>query len=135
MGLDNGIVIKKITKEQINNIPKYIEVDTDDKNNEVEIAYWRKCWGIRNEIKDALDMYDPEYETIYDKQIKNEDILLIIEILYKFLSEEYWELFSKSIWEYQEMKKNLVQQIMNLKWLYYFMQENDNIEVEFYDSY
>jgi hypothetical protein len=33
------------------------------------------------------------------------------------------------------MKKNLVQQIMNLKWLYYFMQENDNIEVEFYDSY
>jgi hypothetical protein len=34
-------------------------------------------------------MYDPEYETIYDKQIKNEDILLIIEILYKFLSEEY----------------------------------------------
>jgi hypothetical protein len=39
MGLDNGIVIKKITKEQINNIPKYIEVDIDDKNNEVEIAY------------------------------------------------------------------------------------------------
>lgn len=133
MGLDNGIVIKKITKEQIELIPSYIETDITEYNNEIriEIAYWRKCWGIRNEIINILHMDSNQYKT----KIDIEDIPAIIRMLYKFLSEEYWSKCGDSIWEYEDIKEKLVQNIINLKWLYYFMQKNENIEIEFYDSY
>lgn len=133
MGLDNGIVIKKIAREQIGLIPPYIEGDTTEYNNEIriEVAYWRKCWGIRNEIINILHMNSDQYIT----EIGVEDIPAIIRMLYKFLSEEYWSKYGDSIWEYEDIKEKLVQNIINLKWLYYFMQKNDNIEVEFYDSY
>ena len=130
MGLDNGIIIKKINKEQINKIPDYINVEIYN-DNKVEIAYWRKCWGIRNEILDILHMND----YTYTKNIDIEDIPALIKMLYNFLSENYWEENSDSIWEYEGMKEQLVQQIINLKWLYSFMKENNDIEVEFYDSY
>lgn len=133
MGLDNGIVIKKITKEQIELIPSYIETDITEYNDEIriEIAYWRKCWGIRNEIINILHMDSNQYKT----KIDMEDIPAIIRMLYKFLSEEYWSECGDSIWEYEDIKEKLVQNIINLKWLYYFMQKNENIEIEFYDSY
>ena len=71
----------------------------------------------------------------YEIKIDIEDIPAIIKIIYKFLSKDYWEEYGDSIWEYEEIKEHLVQDIMNLKWLYDFMQKNDNIEVRFYDSY
>ena len=133
IGLDNGIVIKRIAREQIGLIPPYIECDTAEYDNEIriEIAYWRKCWGIRNEIINILHMNSNQYKT----EIDVEDIPAIIRMLYKFLSEEYWSKYGDSIWEYEDIKEKLVQNIINLKWLYYFMQKNENIEVEFYDSY
>ena len=133
MGLDNGIVIKRIAREQIELIPPYIECDTTEYNNEIriEIAYWRKCWGIRSEIINILHMNSNQYKT----EIDMKDIPAIIRMLYKFLSEEYWNKYGDSIWEYEDIKEKLVQNIINLKWLYYFMQKNENIEIEFYDSY
>ena len=134
IGLDNGIVIKRITREQIESIPPYIETDITEYNNEIEmeIAYWRKCWGIRNEIIKILHMSDDQYRA----EINIEDIPPIIRMLYNFLSESYWNEYGDSIWDYDEgIKEKLVQNIINLKWLYYFMQKNENIEIEFYDSY
>lgn len=113
MGLDNGIVIKKITKEQIELIPSYIETDITEYNDEIriEIVYWRKCWGIRNEIINILHMDSNQYKT----KIDMEDIPAIIRMLYKFLSEEYWSKCGDSIWEYEDIKEKLVQNIINLK--------------------
>ena len=113
MGLDNGIVIKKITKEQMELIPSYIETDITEYNDEIriEIAYWRKCWGIRNEIINILHMDSNQYKT----KIDIEDIPAIIRMLYKFLSEEYWSEYGDSIWEYEDIKEKLVQNIINLK--------------------
>lgn len=72
----------------------------------------------------------------YRAEIDIEDIPPIIRMLYKFLSESYWNEYGDSIWDYDEgIKEKLVQNIINLKWLYYFMQKNENIEIEFYDSY
>ena len=130
MGLDNGIIIKKMTKEQIESIPSFLNIDKTNVNN-IEVTYWRKCWGIRREIIFTLNM-DNDASV---KKLNREDIHEIIEILYDFLSEETWEESGDSIWEYYEIEKKLVEDIMNLSWLYYFMKDNDNIEVEFYDSY
>ena len=47
MGLDNGIVLNKPTSV----IPFYVKVDSwASSQDSVEICYWRKCWGIRDEI-------------------------------------------------------------------------------------
>jgi hypothetical protein len=53
MGLDNGIVVKNLDR---NNIPNFIKLPFgwDLEKDHIEIAYWRKCWGIRNDILDIL---------------------------------------------------------------------------------
>ena len=132
MGLDNGIIIKNMTEQQIEHIPPYIQTQIIKHNNKevVDIAYWRKCWGIRSLIINILHM-----NSNCEEQIDVEDIPPIIKGLCKFLSKEYWDTEGDSIWEYEEIQQTLIQNIINLKWLYYFMQKNKNIKVEFYDSY
>ena len=51
MGLDNGIIVKNKYKELLeelgpDNWGKYKSKDDDD----YDLCYWRKCWGIRNAI-------------------------------------------------------------------------------------
>ena len=134
MGLDNGIEIKNFKKDKLNEIPnfiqytKYCREDTDVAD--VEIAYWRKCWGIRAAILDVLNSNEE-----YGIKIDREDIPKIIEVLIPFFSKEYWTKEANSIWEFEEYFNNMLSIMINLKWLYSYMEDNPNLEVVFYDSY
>ena len=130
MGLDNGFIVQGIKK---GNIPYFVRPIDIYSNGEIEIAYYRKCWGIRNAILRVL--YVPlsgggNYE------VEAEDILAILQELYKFLDREYWEDNADSIWTFEEaIDYTLIQQIINLKWLYSYMIEHPKVKCYFYDSF
>lgn len=134
MGLDNGIEIRNFKKDKLNEIPNFIQYtkyyNKDADVADIEIAYWRKCWGVRAAILDALHS-DEEYGI----EIDREDIPKIIEALIPFFSKEYWNEEADSIWEFEEYFNNMLSIIINLKWLYSYMEDNPNLEVVFYDSY
>lgn len=127
MGLDSGITIRKINEKDIPDFIKYTKY-----SEEIEIAYWRKCWNIRNKI---LDVLNPENEDKYSFAIDREDIPAITRVLKPFLAKDYWDNNNTSIWEYKDMIDNNIQVIINLIWLYIYMDDHDDIEIEFYDSY
>jgi hypothetical protein len=131
MGLDNGITVRGIKGR----VPHYIKdywanIDTED---EMELAYWRKCWGIRNQILAVLGMNDYSYE----KQLDVIDLEVVIELLKCFTKRGYWDEYADSIWTFDEFKDNQKQIIRNLKWLRKYMKRHPkvNVEVKFYDSY
>ena len=137
MGLDNGFYIKsnkrQITREMLPAGIKY-PFDTDY-NNEVEILYWRKNWGLRNRIMATFDWYKLPVEQ-YKFEIDNPmQVLTVIEIIASFLDEEKWEDEGNSIWSYTEIRPILIQNIINLALVHAFMCENPDVYLEFYDSY
>ena len=137
MGLDNGFLVKsnkrKITREIL---PSGIDYPFEtDYNDEVEIVYWRKNWGLRNCIMNTFG-----WRTAPEDQWKFEinkpmEVLTIIEIIASFLDKEKWEDVGDSIWEYEEERPVLIQNIINLAMIHTFMCENPDVYLEFYDSY
>ena len=137
MGLDNGFYVKsnkrQITREMLPVGIKY-PFDTDY-NNEVEILYWRKNWGLRNRLMATFDWYKLPVEQ-YKFEIDNPmQVLTVIEIIASFLDEEKWEDEGNSIWSYTEIRPILIQNIINLALIHAFMCENPDVFLEFYDSY
>lgn len=134
MGLDNGIILKLKDKTLPQDFPG--ELDDYEKEHlsrtgELEVAYWRKCWGIRNEIVNMLHMKNDEGEHI----IEHDDVKPIRRILISYMHPNYWEENADSIWEYDEMVENLIDQLIKLKWLEYYLREHKDAECYFYDSY
>lgn len=130
MGLDNGIIARKVNKKDI---PTFVKDGyADYKDDVMEVAYWRKCWGIREAM---ANVGHPEDLDIFDFKIEKEDIPAIVRELYRFLDKSYYEENADSIWEFDEIIDNLFQQIINLKWLEGYMEDHPDVEVEFYDSY
>ena len=130
MGLDNGIIVKKVKIDEIDNYVKYEDYSTEDET-EIEIAYWRKCWGIRQAILNALNSDVDNGDTI----IHREDIPNIVDALLPFLDENYWNENSNSIWEYDvQIVDNLTHILLNLVWLATYMKDHD-VVAWFYDSY
>lgn len=133
MGLDNGIVLRRKDRQKIE-LPSFVKdmwesIDTD---GAVELAYWRKCWGIRDRI---INLFGGENDNGH-YNIDANKLLEIIKILNKFLHKEYWDEYADSIWEYDEHIERSVEILINLSWLsWYMLKEQDNIEVYFYDSY
>lgn len=134
MGLDNGIVIRHkegkiifIPKKYYNN--KYYIGD----NPHYEIAYWRKCWGIRGEII-RLFVSETFYDS-YDIVLEREDIKKLIKSMKKYTERAYWDSHADSIWSFDEFIKQQKQIIKNLKWLYRYMKKDPDVEAYFYDSY
>jgi hypothetical protein len=132
MGLDNGIMLKaplSVLKENKYPIPI---TERDVYESDIEICYWRKCWGIRNQIIKHLG---ENIDKIYYPLVLN-DIEQIINILVPFgLSEEYWDNEAQSIWDYNEYLEVTCRYIVNLHWLKWFMTQYPEYEVYFYDSY
>ena len=135
MGLDNGIVIRHregkpiyIPKRYYNN--KYCVGD----NLHYEVAYWRKCWGIRNAIIDTV-LPEPDTYDSYDIVLDEFDMKAIIKELKKFTKEAYWDRYADSIWEYKEFVNNQRKIIRNLKFVYWYMKFDPQVHVYFYDSY
>ena len=133
IGLDNGIVVRKKDRSSKIELPSFVKDRWDfSETDQVEIAYWRKCWGIRDRI---LDVLGGENDTGH-YNITQSQLLEIISKLKKFLHQDYWEDYAESIWEYDEFIENQVEILINLSWLSWFMiQEGNDIEVYFYDSY
>lgn len=129
MGLDNGFRLKYVDRTTI---PNFIHYKDDFMGeNEVELVYWRKCWGLREVVMGVLHMTNTDYE----KRVEAEDIPAILRALYPFLSKEYWEENADSIWTFEESISNFTQDILNLKWLKGYLEEHPNVECYFYDSY
>lgn len=128
MGLDNGIILRDVNPKELV-VNKLINLDNLE-DTSVEICYWRKCWGIRNAIVEKLHFNDGE-----ESKLDVEDIPVIIKILFDFYGQTEWEEDADSIWEWDEFKDTLRQQIFNLMWLYDYMLEHSDAKVIFYDSY
>lgn len=135
IGLDNGIEVRRT--QQANKIEelKIFNLDYDKKLEcDFEICYWRKCYGLRNDILCIIGKrwYPDEYEF---KLTKN-DIDNIIKLLGSY-NEETWE---DSIWEWTSdedgwsYSEHIKRDIENLKLLRQLMDKYD-LEVYFYDSY
>ena len=130
MGLDNGFYAKGIKK-----LPRKIHdgwqgIETAD--GDIELAYWRKCWGIRTEILWTLGEKFPGGGTYL---VSREKLKEVIEVLKKFTEKEYWENNADSIWEYDEFKDNQKQNIKQLRWIYTYMKWHPDVQLFFYDSY
>lgn len=128
MGLDNGIILRDVNPKELV-VNKLINLDNLE-DTSAEICYWRKCWGIRNAIVEKLHFNDNE-----ESKLDVEDIPVIIKILFDFYGQTEWEENADSIWEWDEFKDTLRQQIFNLMWLYDYMLAHSDAEIIFYDSY
>ena len=128
MGLDNGFICKNIKRDEI---PSYVRLPWDCRDEDIEIAYFRKCWGIRGEIIRLLHVKDDEYKI----PVEEDDIIPIVKILMKYLDREYYDENADSIWEYDEYKENIQHSIINLMWLRVYMETHPDVTCYFYDSY
>ena len=116
MGLDNGIIIK----------------NKNDTKKE-EICYWRKCWNIRRLIFDCITP-DNKEEWCSEFRLSLNDLMDIYYAL-KSLNKENWNDNGGSIWEWEEIKKGLKNDIKEINKLIKRMKRQPNLEIIFYDSY
>lgn len=97
-----------------------------------ELAYWRKCWGLR---RDILFLIGKRWasENEWQFNLTKDDVDNIIDLLGSY-NENNWE---DSIWEWNgedNYSEYMQHQIENLRVLIGLMDKYD-LEVYFYDSY
>lgn len=135
MGLDNGICVKKNALTKSINLNDTFIGDSYNRD-EIDITYWRKCWGLRNDIIDYLTKKYKVNDDSYSFNLEAEDIKQIIEILINWYDKKKWNSESQSIWTWKEIKGNLLDSIRNLSYLLGKMEDYPNeFIVYFYDSY
>ena len=130
MGLDNGVIAKKTGVESVDKI--LTRLGTYEYGDGIEIAYWRKCWNVRDAIGNALGSFYDNGQT----DINRDEVLAIIKELKKF-NKKNWEPYgwNGSIWEWSEIKHQHRGCIRRLRRLARLMKKYPVIEVYFYDSY
>ena len=130
MGLDNGIYIKGYKKK-----PFYVKDDLYEQSNQIDLAYWRKHWGLRNDIINIIyeNYYGNDSEVLLsEKQIKKIRIL-IMEIT--FSKKRYLESCG-GYWNYNIYSVlRGIRQMINLTWAARQVKKNPEVEVFWYDSY
>lgn len=133
MGLDNGIIIREpeTIREDLEKCPTFKWDDIDGKEYQ-HIAYWRKCWGIRDAI---LSVLRKDHNSCGEHVIEYDDIRPIMRALKPFLGKDYWDENADSIWEFDEQVENMVDIYIRLAWLDDYMQKHKDLKVYFYDSY
>ena len=107
-------------------------LEWDEGSDIVELAYFRKYWGLRGEILTKL--HCAEYNNSCTN-VDAEDIIPIVKILMKYLDEQYYKNNADSIWEYDEARDNIQLSIINLIWLKTYMEQHPDVECYFYDSW
>lgn len=132
MGLDNGIILKVKNKIKEEDIPDYVKIEYDEINQSYDICYWRKCWGLRNHIYDAIEGKDD----VFDYELFSYNLDDIIDILVMYLQDgELWDEYGESIWTFKEIIPYLAQNIVNLSWLKKYIKTHVMDKIIFYDSY
>ena len=134
MGLDNGIEIRR--KDNLPNCVLCFDEGWRKRHGyDLEVAYWRKCWNVRDIIFDVLRDGDDNDSVI---NISREELVEIIyhlenDIHYSdFLEEGAW---SDCVWEWNTFRRIQKRNIKKLKKLAKMMKRHPEIEVYFYDSY
>ena len=159
MGLDNGFVMKlraeefdKFPKKFLNKIAYWKNTDESnlrhlvwecksfkpmDATFDIEVCYWRKCWGLRNLVINYLSSWhEGNEEGAYQLDAKKIRVIAN-DILAECNNKEWWDVDGESIWTYSEFHKHLERDIDVLNMLADFL-ENNNVtweEFYFYDSY
>lgn len=129
MGLDNGFVVKGMRREDV---PGFVLLPfTDDGKEDLDLCYWRKCWGLRGEINSVLHLPGDMWECDVDR----EDLPAVMSVLKRYMSPVYWEENANSIWDWDTIFPNLVQSYINLFWLHHYWESHPEIKVWWYDSY
>lgn len=129
MGLDNGFIVKDTDLTEI--VPEFVHLPWDFAKN--EIAYFRKYWGMRTEI--ILDVLHVRDDEASGYPVELDDMPAIFRIMQKYMNPTYWEENADSVWEWEDAFPHLVEQYINLKWLYDYWRQHPELEVSFYDSY
>ena len=130
MGLDNGIVIRRDTApEYASDI--FHEEGCEKKYNHIDVAYWRKCWNVRNIVFELLEIEDfNDSETA----MTADDVKRVIAELRKLNLANYCDR-GDCIWDWNEFKRINRRNIKNLKRLARLMRKEPTMEVYFYDSW
>jgi hypothetical protein len=126
MGLDNGVVLKTKLKH---NIPNFF--DWRNNHEELDVCYWRKFWGFRNEVVREFGQKEP----CEDIPLDDIGVGKLRCILEQYLDREYYESEGDSIWDYEDYLSHNIECIENLKRLQKFLEEHPGEECYFYDSY
>ena len=130
MGLDNGIYIKGYRKK-----PFYVKDDLYDQSNQIDLAYWRKYWGLRNDIINIIyeNYYCNDSEVLLSENQIKKIRILIMEIT--FSKKRYLESCS-GYWDYNIYSiLRGIRQMINLTWAARQVRKNPEVEVFWYDSY
>ena len=130
MGLDNGISIRR------ESAPAEALAIFDDEISKKhgyspDVAYWRKCWNVRNIIFEILYIED-----FNDSQTTMgvEDVKRVIAELRKLNRKNYCDR-GDCIWDWDEFKQSNRRNIKNLRKLVRLMRKYPAMEVYFYDSW
>ena len=89
MGLDNGIMIRGKHHPEL----KLPHPPWEWGSNDVEICYWRKFWGFRNEMV----VHFNQKEDCENIPLTTNDLLEVIEILETYLDRDYYDTNADSI--------------------------------------
>lgn len=131
MGLDNGFVICNLNKKDVPSFASFSPLYDNDESDKVVVIYWRKCWGLRGAVLDVLHASDDDYHI----PVEAEDIPAIIRVIKPFFNEQYWGDEGGSIWTYDEIFDNLVNSVLTLEWMKWYLEEHPDVTCYFYDSY
>ena len=134
MGLDNGVEVKSrhrtITRAML---PSEIVYPFNFGDNDTEILYWRKNWGLRDKVVETFPLCDDSnWEHIIET---SQQVFELIKIIVSFMNKETWEEDGDSIWDYDEILPILQRDIINLAIVAAFMKNNPDVYLIFYDSY
>ena len=136
MGLDNSLVVSRPKRKRpycfSPILSRFERCDYSSVSKEVyEVFYFRKCWGIRGAILSILENQQGDITS----QVLPREIPNLIAILKRFNNEKYWDEWANSIWDYDDIKKNLRRYIRNLYLLRILMFFHPDYELSFEDSY
>ena len=132
MGLENGINIVRSTKLPAITFDYFDEEWRARNNFDLEVAYWRKCWNVRNVLMRALSITeDNDSMTPMDVNDVNNAISSL-----RGLNKKNWNDYGGTIWSWSEFKKIQRRNIRNLRRLRRLMKKYPGVfEVYFYDSW
>ena len=136
MGLDNSLIVSRLKRKRpycfSPILSRFKRCDYDCMSEETyEVFYFRKCWGIRGAILSVLESHQNNISNpVLPREIPN-----LIVILKRFNNEKYWDEWANSIWDYDDIKKNLRRYIWNLRLLRILMFFHPDYKLSFEDSY
>ena len=130
MGLDNGICIKRKSASK-DALLQFDEEWRSRNDYDLEVAYWRKCWNVRDIILDILNVpFDNNSET----RMSVEDVVDVIAAL-KQLNEGNYQNRGGCIWGWNDFKRIQRRNLRALRRLVKLMKKDNSLEVYFYDSW